>query len=289
MFILWVAGVIAAFAILIRSQRRFLADAAEGHVGPAVVGVITPRIIKPDDFAKRFSPDEQRLVLAHEAAHIARQDSRLNGLVVLVQCLCWFNPLIHLGAHLARIDQEMACDEVVISRFPSARAAYARALMKAQLAIRPLPLGCYWPSGTEHPLLERLAMIKGDPFTRARRTAGASALALLCATASAAAWAAQPARMIVTTLAPAAPAQALASRRRLRATAIDDRLPPRTRRPPRSTTTLSRADPISKGDAGQIISGEDVVTNACLKTANAALWRKHTSRAWRRRAWQGST
>jgi len=49
LLILWVAGVIAAFGILIRSQRRFLADAAGGHVGPAVVGVISPRIIKPED------------------------------------------------------------------------------------------------------------------------------------------------------------------------------------------------------------------------------------------------
>ena len=51
--------------------------------------------------------------------------------------------MIHLAAHFARIDQEMACDETVVTRFPGARGDYARALVKAQLAVRPLPLGCY--------------------------------------------------------------------------------------------------------------------------------------------------
>jgi TonB family protein len=230
LFTLWVAGVATAFAILIRSQRRFLADAADGRVGPAVVGVLLPRIIKPYDFSARFSADEQRLVLAHEAAHITRQDARLNGLIVLAQCLCWFNPLIQLGAYLARIDQEMACDEVVLSRFPSARAAYARALMKAQLAIRPLPLGCYWPSGTEHPLLERLAMIKGEEIGRVRRLTGGAVVAMLAAAGGAAAWAAQPARTL-TVVTPAATdgvALADASLRAVLQPAVQKRAPART-------------------------------------------------------------
>jgi hypothetical protein len=94
-----------------------------------------------------------------------------------------------------RIDQEMACDETVVTRFPDARRAYAQALVKAQLAIRPLPLGCYWPSGTEHPLLERIAMLKRNDLSRSRRLAGGAALAVLCAATGLAAWASQPPQM----------------------------------------------------------------------------------------------
>ncbi len=189
---LWLVGVVAAALVMTLLQRRFTVEVRKGAIGPAVVGVIAPRIVTPADFERKFSSEEQALVLAHEHAHIERQDSRLNALSAALQCLFWFNPLVHLAAHLMRIDQEMACDETVVTRFPDARRAYAQALVKAQLAIRPLPLGCYWPSGTEHPLLERIAMVARNGISRRRRFAGSSALAVLCAGTSFAAWASQP-------------------------------------------------------------------------------------------------
>jgi TonB family protein len=191
---LWLAGTVVTLAVMVLLQRRFGKEVRKGAIGPAVVGVIAPRIVTPGDFSTRFDGEEQALVLAHEQAHIARQDSRINGASALIQCLFWFNPLVHVAAHLMRIDQELACDAAVVSRFPDARRTYARALMKAQLAIRPLPLGCYWPSGTQHPLMERIAMLKANETSRSRRILGASILALTCAAAGAAAWAAQPPR-----------------------------------------------------------------------------------------------
>jgi beta-lactamase regulating signal transducer with metallopeptidase domain len=190
---MWLVGVAAAALVMARLQHRFLVQARRGAVGPSVVGVIAPRIVMPDDFAERYSREERALVLAHERTHIARQDSRLNGLCAAIQCLCWFNPLVHLGARLMRIDQELACDEAVVTRFPGSRRAYAEVLVKAQLAVLPLPLGCHWPSKAEHPLLERLGMLKQGDVGRARRLAGAAVLTALCASGGLAAWAAQPA------------------------------------------------------------------------------------------------
>ncbi len=192
---LWLFGVAVAALGMAHLQDRFEAEAEGGLVGPAVVGVISPRIIVPQDFGQTFNGEEQTLVLAHEQAHIARQDSRLNGLSAAFQCLFWFNPLVHLAAHLMRIDQEMACDETVIGRFPQARGVYARALVKAQLSLRPLPLGCPWPSATDHPLLERVGMLRREDLSPRRRQAGASALVLLAAAASLTAWASQPPKL----------------------------------------------------------------------------------------------
>jgi len=189
----WLTGVAIAALVMALLQLRFVRQARLGGVGPAVVGVIAPRIITPGDFAERYSAAERTLVLAHEQAHIARQDSRLNGLSAAIQCLCWFNPLVHLAARLMRIDQELACDEAVTVRFPDARRAYAEVLLKAQLAAPPLPLGCYWPSRAQHPLVERVAMLKRRDIGPARRYVGAAALASLCAGTSLAAWATQPA------------------------------------------------------------------------------------------------
>jgi len=192
---LWLAGVAGAALVMAVLQHRFIGRARRGGVGPAVVGLIAPRIVTPKDFAERYSGEEQALVLAHEQAHLARQDSRLNGLAAALQCLCWFNPLAHLAARLMRVDQELACDETVANRFPDARRAYAEVLMKAQMAALPLPLGCYWSPRAQHPLVERVAMLKRPRIGRARWRAGAVVLGCLWAGAGVAAWASQPAQV----------------------------------------------------------------------------------------------
>jgi beta-lactamase regulating signal transducer with metallopeptidase domain len=201
---LWLAGVAGAALLMAVLQHRFIARARQGGVGPAVVGLIAPRILVPKDFAERYSSEEQALVLAHEQAHLRRQDSRLNGLMAALQCFIWFNPLVHLAARLMRIDQELACDEAVVGRFPDARRAYAEVLMKAQLAVLRLPLGCYWPARSQHPLVERVAMLKRPRIGQARWRAGAAVLGCLWAGAGVAAWASQPAE--VRTVFKAAPA-----------------------------------------------------------------------------------
>jgi beta-lactamase regulating signal transducer with metallopeptidase domain len=207
----WLIGVIAATLIMILLQRRFTVAARKGATGPAVVGVIAPRIVTPANFEQTFSAEEQALVLAHERAHIERHDSRLNGLSAALQCLFWFNPLIHLAARLMRIDQEMACDEMVVRRFPNARRVYAQALVKAQLAVRPLPLGCHWPSAAEHPLVERIAMLKGNGPGRRRRMVGGAALTVLCLATALAAWASQPPQVRTAPVPASAPVGVLAA------------------------------------------------------------------------------
>ena len=47
---LWLTGVVCAGLTMVYLQRRFIAEALKGAVGPAVVGVIAPRIVKPRDF-----------------------------------------------------------------------------------------------------------------------------------------------------------------------------------------------------------------------------------------------
>ena len=192
----WIAGCIALAAMLVRRQRDFLRDAEIGIAGPAIVGFRHPRIVTPDDFDRRFSHDERKLILTHEQVHIDRNDARLNALVAAARCLFWFNPLIHLGANAMRADQEMSCDAEVIDRRPRVRRAYAETLLKTQLAARPLPVGCYWPAESEHPLAQRIDLIARKPVSSARRIAATAIVFALTAGAGYAAWAAQPERTI---------------------------------------------------------------------------------------------
>jgi TonB family protein len=208
--LVWLAGVIAMGVFLALRQRRFLLDMSLGLAGPAVVGFRRQRIVTPDDFARRYSPAEQKLILAHEEVHLERHDARINALAALARCLCWFNPLVHIGAHAMRIDQELSCDAAVVERRPKARRAYAETLLKTQLAARPLPVGCYWPAGNAHPLTERIDMLTRKPLSPRRRIVATVAILSLAGAAGAAAWAAQPERKVSSTIAlpPAAEGEA---------------------------------------------------------------------------------
>lgn len=194
--IAWLAGIAALTLLFIRRQRAFLRDADIGLAGPAIVGFRHPRIVTPDDFARRFSHDERRLILTHEQVHIDRNDARINAFVAVLRCVFWFNPLIHMGAKAMRVDQELSCDAEVIDRRPRVRRAYAETLLKTHLVARPLPVGCYWPAESQHPLTERIDLIARKPISPRRRAAAAILVMSITAGAGVTAWAAQPERTI---------------------------------------------------------------------------------------------
>ncbi len=207
--LVWLAGAVLALAWPLWRQRQFLAGirpttrdglflrALRSTVGPAVVGVLSPRILLPADFDVRFSAREQQVVLAHEQIHIARGDTLINALVIAWQCLNWFNPLVHLAARWLRLDQELACDASVMALFPNARRSYAEALLKAQIAPLALPLGCYWPARPPSALRRRLIMLRYASPSRGRLVLGAAAAVLIGVGAGLGAWAAQAPRRIV--------------------------------------------------------------------------------------------
>jgi beta-lactamase regulating signal transducer with metallopeptidase domain len=186
---LWLAGALAVAAAFAYAQARFLETLKDGRAGPAVVGVIAPRLVMPADDGT-YTAEERALIRAHEREHIARKDPRAGALAAAAQCLCWFNPLVHYAAHLVRLDQELACDAAVIRRHKSQRALYARTLLKTQLAGQPLPFGCYWPARGQHPLEVRVGLLR-----TARRDDSAIGPVLMATAALAAgvmAWLAQP-------------------------------------------------------------------------------------------------
>jgi TonB family protein len=202
----WLGGAIFAAGLLSRRQALFmtalgrLSPGADGvlraehpAVGPAVVGALWPRIVTPADFETRFDAAEQALILAHEGVHLARGDGLVNALAAALQCVCWFNPLVHVAVRSLRIDQELACDAAVLARHPQLRRTYAGALLKAQLDAPALPVGCHWPATSEHPLKERIAMLKSPLPAPGRRIIGLAAAAIASLAVAGAAWAIQPA------------------------------------------------------------------------------------------------
>jgi bla regulator protein BlaR1 len=201
----WVAGAAFMLALLVRRQRRFVRslgrmtrDSAglwrsSSAAAPMLVGALRPRVVVPIDFETRYSREEQPLVLSHERGHLKRCDMLANAFAASWLCVFWFNPLVYWAIGLLRMDQELACDAMVLEQSRAAARIYANALLKTQLATESvwrLPVGCHWQS--IHPLKERVAMLK-QPLPGIPRRFGGMIFAVVVAISGGSwAWAAQP-------------------------------------------------------------------------------------------------
>lgn len=192
--VLWLLGAIALLLRSIVSTRRLARDPS---VGPALVGVLRPKLVLPADFEARFDAHERALILAHEDMHRASGHTVVNALVEVARCLSWFNPLAHFAANRVRMDQELACDAAVIAARPHERRTYAQALLRTQLGTAFLPLGCTWTSQSAKRIAERIEMVGRAPISGRGKIAGGSAIVIIGAALGVAAWAQQPARQVV--------------------------------------------------------------------------------------------
>lgn len=200
--LIWLVGVLASLVAVAIDHRRMVVRlglrrdggmyrAAGENAGPAVVGVVLPRIVIPAGFEERYDSLERALVLAHEREHIRAGDVQINALAAAAQCLNWFNPLFYLARSALRVDQELACDERVMRRHAASRRTYAEAMLKTQLSHQAIALGCHWPALGAKALGERINMLRRPAPSRLVRAVGAFACAGAVVTGSAVAWAAQ--------------------------------------------------------------------------------------------------
>lgn len=187
----WLLGVVLGAALSMVAQWRYLKLVREGSgstesegitvwrsrrndVGPALVGAWHPRIVVPADFEHRYTEEERALILAHEQAHAARRDGWWALLARLTVIAGWCHPFAWWAYGAFRLDQELACDALVMQRHRRHRQAYAHAMLKTQSAAFALPVGCSW--SPRHPITERIAMLSLSPPGRIRRLAGHVAL-----------------------------------------------------------------------------------------------------------------
>jgi beta-lactamase regulating signal transducer with metallopeptidase domain len=98
---------------------------------PAVFGLRRVCLLLPESAIAQLSDRELRLVFLHEMAHIRRHDLGLNVLLMAVQFLHWFNPLVWLATHRIRADGELVCDDMVMNSLVAAeRPGYGQVLLR---------------------------------------------------------------------------------------------------------------------------------------------------------------
>jgi beta-lactamase regulating signal transducer with metallopeptidase domain/HEAT repeat protein len=98
---------------------------------PAVLGIFQARLLLPESTLRQLDDGELRMIFLHELAHVRRHDVLLNYLLMAVQFLHWFNPLVWLALHRLRADRELVCDAMVIRQLrPEERIGYGKVLLK---------------------------------------------------------------------------------------------------------------------------------------------------------------
>jgi TonB family protein len=81
---------------------------------PLTWSVFRPEIIVPNG-AESWSDERRRIVLAHELAHISRNDWLFQILAELTRAFYWFHPLAWIAASRLRRESEAACDDAVLN------------------------------------------------------------------------------------------------------------------------------------------------------------------------------
>jgi TonB family protein len=118
--------------------------------------VLRPVILLPSA-ARDWHEPRLRAVLLHETAHVVRRDCLAKYVAQASRAFLWWNPLAWMMAARLDREQELACDDAVLSAGVSAD-AYAKALLDvARECSSSLLLGCAMnASSTLHERLARL-------------------------------------------------------------------------------------------------------------------------------------
>lgn len=111
-------------------DRVYLCDRIDS---PFIFGFFLPKIYLPSDLGEDARPH----VIAHERAHIARNDHLWKPLGFALLTVNWFNPVMWVAYHFLCRDIEMACDEKVVRGMGvDQKKAYSTALLNCSVSHR---------------------------------------------------------------------------------------------------------------------------------------------------------
>jgi beta-lactamase regulating signal transducer with metallopeptidase domain len=145
---------------------------------PIALGVFGKSVIVPTDFEHRYDAAERRLAVAHELTHHDRHDVPVNFAALAILALHWWNPVAHIAHRAFRLDQEAACDAIVLNgATPDERHAYGSALFKSAMGQVPLAACAMGPTTTLKARLRRI--VSGKAESRLARPGAALAAFLV--------------------------------------------------------------------------------------------------------------
>jgi beta-lactamase regulating signal transducer with metallopeptidase domain len=103
---------------------------------PMTLGYMKPVIIIPLSAITGLAPKEIEAIIAHELAHVARNDYFFNLIQSLIEIVFFYNPTVWLISSKIRTEREHCCDMLAIEA-TNDRLAYVKTLANIQLQQSP--------------------------------------------------------------------------------------------------------------------------------------------------------
>jgi beta-lactamase regulating signal transducer with metallopeptidase domain len=114
---------------IVRNSRRRARVCSSSEVQtPAAIGFFRPAIVFPKWLLAQLSPEEIKVILLHELAHLSRWDDWTNLAQKIVKAVFFFHPAVWWIENRLTLEREMACDDMVLAQTASPR-AYASSLI----------------------------------------------------------------------------------------------------------------------------------------------------------------
>ncbi len=136
---------------------------------PLTLGFINPVILFPVKAFTGLSEEEIEAIIAHELAHIVRNDYLFNIIQSFIEILFFYHPGVWTISGFIRDEREHSCDEIAIN-LTKDKVTYAKALTNAQIFSESeeiLSMGF----GKKHShLLERIKRIQKNNLMRSNIT-----------------------------------------------------------------------------------------------------------------------
>jgi bla regulator protein blaR1 len=82
---------------------------------PMTFGLFKTYVVLPRHFDQWLSEKEIEYIFLHELNHYKNKDFAVNYLMVILQIIYWFSPLVWLALRRMRLDREIACDAGVLN------------------------------------------------------------------------------------------------------------------------------------------------------------------------------
>ena len=142
----------------LKLARRVRLAVTDQLTSPAVAGVLVPTLILPLSLTTMLTPEQIRMVLLHELAHIRRGDYLANLFQLFAESLLFFNPAVWWISRQLRVEREACCDATAIG-LSGAPADYAQTLLTVAESILQPPPAAAPAFGRSRPpstLLERV-------------------------------------------------------------------------------------------------------------------------------------
>jgi beta-lactamase regulating signal transducer with metallopeptidase domain len=95
---------------------------------PTALGFFRPAVVLPTWALRDLSPDELKLILLHELAHLRRWDDWSNLAQKFVKALFFFHPAVWWIDSRLALEREIACDDMVLEQTANAK-TYAASLV----------------------------------------------------------------------------------------------------------------------------------------------------------------